>query len=355
VGVYLTDQKIIDTRSSFHELLNHVFSQNKELYLEYGKIEYPHLKTYFLESNYPEDYDFSRNIPKEYKLYKSNEEDFYRLANKENKNAGFLDTSRGRIWQFFSLEKSEKSDSFVKKWADNTINLDRCWQSNDTLKKYETEYTFRGIGIKFDDIFTDYKDRNSLSLKLWTKRGLSEIEDQLYQLVKKEYYRTSTRIQEDDPEDKDPIFLNEIYYDGKVTTTFSKTPDHLFNFNRIFINKYVKLLEIIEDRRGVFGEPIEILFDRSIDIQKIANYFTTGKYPFRLLLVKHKEKDDFIGLHGLDLHTHQPISIDIGLDYIWINIPKITCGNAGIRIPTLLGFQILGKKEIVIGGEKLFV
>lgn len=354
VVALLPETKIIDNRSSLHEYLDLVFEQNKDMYQEYGELEFPYLKTYLIESNYPEDYNFSKEVPDGVKVIKTKDEGFYRFSSKENKNMGFLDLSRERIWQYYSLEKSEKSDAFIKTWVDGTINLDRCWQNNNVLNKYEKEYVFRGIGIVYDDLFTESNKRNRLSLKLWTQRDLSDYEHKIYSLVRQNYRRRSTRIQDLDSEDNTSNFLNEIYFDGKITSTYAKSSEYIFEFNNKVIDRYLNILNIIEERRGIFGDPIEIIFKNKIDIKRIYEFFNSGKLPFRLMLLKLKEKIDFVSMYGLDLHTHQPIGIDVGEDYIWINIPKKTCGNSGTRIPTLLGFSIEGKEEITIGGELLF-
>jgi len=145
-----------------------------------------------------------------------------------------------------------------------------------------------------------------------------------------------------------------MYYDGKITTTYAKSPYHVVNkFPNNLIKNYLEILKKIENKRGVFGGPIELKFDGDIPIQKMVEFFKSGKLPFRLWLTPIERKDDFVRMYGVDLHTGDNIGLDIGTNHIWINIPKGTCGNAGLRIPTLLSFAFPYNIKLLLEGSDL--
>lgn len=355
------DKKINDKETLF-EVVDHIIDKNHEKYSEFGRWEHPHLKTYLIESNI-----IGNNIIERFsnidgmRMFETESEDFYRLGTKGEINSAFLDVSHGRIWKLHTFISSNDSDTLINKLVDSVPRLDYCWFSNQLLNTIQKEYKFRGIGVQYEDFFNETFDedtheilRNSLSFKMWNRGDFSKPEKELYALVNKHFSRNSIRVQE--LEEGHSNFLNELYYHGKITTTYAKNSNDIINkFPNSLIKLYMSKLSLIEENRGVFGDPIEILFNEKIPIQKMVDYFKNGKLPFKLWLTTIKNRENFVNLYGVDLHTGDPIGLDIGEDFIWLNIPKSTCGNAGMRIPTLLSFSFPSSTQILLGGNELAI
>jgi len=347
--------KKVKSREDFFQLVDYILEKNHEEYSNFGKWNSPHMKTYLIESNVSSPLEIKSSKAKDFK-FETIEEDFFSLSTPDQTNGGFLDTSKERIWKFFSLLKSSDADSIMNKWVDKSQNLDRCWFSNEFLEKIEKSYFFRGIGVQYENYFQNPSltddEKSKASFKLWSKGIVTEQEKKLYEVANNYFSRSSVRVQK--TEDGFSKFLNEIYFDGKVTTTFAKTPNDIINrFPNKIVNKYLDLLEKVEEQRGPFGSPVELIFEKEIPIEDIVSFFQKGKKPFRLWLTPIEKEKDFVRLFGVDLHTGQDIGLDLGTDHIWINIPKNTCGNAAFRIPTLLGFAFPFRIKTYLEGEKL--
>lgn len=341
--------EIIDDRQQFLECTNDILENNRNRYLKYNKLSKPQIKTYLVESNT----DISKLIlPEGYKIQKTESQDFFRLNTEKIENAGFVETSRQRIWKIYSMMDSKKSDDFIRKLVNNTRKLDNCWYTNQQFDAIEKKFDFRGLGIKYENFFPDDDEtKNKLSLKMWTKGELLDYEEEIYNFTKKHFSKRSMRIQKK-YEDEDR-FLNSLYYYGKITTTHASNAEELLNFPNQLIDDYISLLKKIEENRGMLGSPVELIFEKNLPIKKMVEFFKMGKNPFKLWLTPIELKDDFVRLYGIDLHTEQKIGIDIGKKHIWINIPNNTCGNAGLRIPTLLSFSFPYKIKIKLSGEDL--
>lgn len=348
----MRDEKKIEGRQDFLNLIDYILENNHKKYSEFGKWNNPQIKTYLIESNVSSETINNQENFCNFIIKKTRDKNFYRISSKNFRNAGFLETSNNRIWKFFSPVVSDISDRIVTELVDNTIYLDRCWHTNQQLEKLELSYKFRGIGISYTDFFEKNKDeRSGISLKLWTKGALKKHEKEIYEFVENKFARRSTRIQE--IIDGKSIFLKEVFFNGKITTTFAKSPEEIINFSTNLQQNYIDILKKIENERGVFGSPVELLFKEKLPIDKIVNYFKSGKNPFRLWLSPIEKKENFVRLFGVDLHTGEKIGLDIGEDFIWINIPKKTCGNAGLRIPTILCSSFPYRVQLKLGGEEL--
>lgn len=113
---------------------------------------------------------------------------------------------------------------------------------------------------------------------------------------------------------------------------------------------------MIEENRGIWGGLIKIKLPKPIPEEKIDSLlalFRKGQNPFRLWMMEIERTKKIYRLYGVDLHTGQKIGLDITEDFIWINLGsgKDDCGNAALRISSLLNSNVLGSAELWVGGE----
>ncbi len=345
-------EKAINSREEYFSVLEDILEKNYESYEMYGKWKRPHIKNYLIERN--EQFDIKKVKENGYKILETEDRGFFRIKNNESENFGFLETERDeRIWRFSSFAPSYYSDSFVEKWVTSTRYLDRSWFINSTLATLEKRYIFRGIGLDFYDSLGDAAERNRFSLKMWTSGELEEYQDKILQLLKDKFSRRSLRLQEMEEERSKHLF--EVYSNGKVTTTFAKNPTYIMNILSDLITRYKKSLELIEENRGIWGGLIEIRLSEPIPESKLdslLSFFRKGQNPFRLWMTELEKTEKIHRIYGVDLHTGQKIGLDITKDSIWINMGsgKDDCGNAALRISSLLNSYVLGSAELYVGG-----
>jgi hypothetical protein len=89
----------------------------------------------------------------------------------------------------------------------------------------------------------------------------------------------------------------------------------------------------VENRTLIEGQAFELILDRQIDdLDHFLTLLVTGTLPFRLWGLKNLVFNNMRQVVAVDLHTGDPIDLEITPSTIRIYLPKGACGNTVLRL-----------------------
>jgi hypothetical protein len=342
--------QIIASRNELHKLMEKTINTNLRSMEERGEYAEYAVKTNIIEANCKiEDIPtkiFEYNI----ELKKTLDKFLYvMIIKRENKSfVLYLDTFFSRFWKLYNIEESSVIDRFIDQFANNILRIDSLWMPHQMLNELEKGLKNVGFSIRFKQEVLNEEELSEeeisqLSMRLWSKG--SKPSNEIVTLLEKNGFpttKTSTRLlNETDNEIK---FLDEVYYDGKITVSKGTDIEEHVQFVDHIIDEYAKKMIMIEAERmylepkdiglKVHGNPFELKFSKNQSIEKLAVKLTNSTKPFRIWGVVHDKDEDFLRIAGVDTHTGDKFDIDLMPDYGRIYLPKNACGNLIFRLYT---------------------
>jgi hypothetical protein len=343
---------MISSRSELHTLLEKRINSNlqsMEERGEYAESEFA-VKTNIIESNC-----LISEVPLSFSDYKvelkpTQDKFLYVMIVKKGTEiiTLYLDTFFKRFWKLYNIEDSFTINRFIDQFTNNLSKMDSLWMPHQMLNTFEKSYTNVGFSIKFkqeilkDEELSD-EDVSQLAMRLWSKgskptKGLiTLLEDNNYPTTK-----TSTRLL--NVKDDEIKFLDEVFYDGKVTVSKGTDIEEHIQFVDNIIDAYSDKMNNIEGNRMYlesslggfknYGYPFELKFSKSQSIEKVSEKLINSTKPFRLWGVVHDRDDEFLRIAGVDTHTGDKFNMDLMPDYARVYLPKNACGNLIFRLYT---------------------
>lgn len=341
---------MISSRAQLHKLLEKTININLRSMEERGEYAEYAVKTNIIESNCS-----IEDIPKSFGDYsfelKPTQDKFlYVMIVRKGteKIILYLDTFFKRFWKLYNIEESLTVNNFISQFTNNLLKVDSLWMPHQMLNILEKDYLNIGFSIKFkQEILEDEElsedDISQLTMRLWSKGSLPT--KNLITLLQEHNYpttKTSTRLL--NKKDDEIKFLDEVFYDGKVTVTKGTDIEEHIQFVDNIIDIYSEKMTQIEDNRmylesslGGFknnGYPFEIKFSKIQSIERVSEKLINSTSPFRLWGVIHDKYDDFLRIAGVDTHTGDKFNMDLMPDYVRVYLPKEACGNVIFRLYT---------------------
>ncbi len=341
---------MITSRAELHKLMEKTININLQSMEERGEYAEYAVKTNIIESNCS-----VKDIPLSFSDYtielKSTQDKFlYVMTVKKGteKIVLYLDTFFKRFWKLYNIEESLTINRFIDQFTNSLLKVDSLWMPHQMLNSLEKDYINVGFSIKFkQEILKDEElsenDISQLTMRLWSKGSMPT--KGLINLLEENNYpttKTSTRLL--NKTDDEIKFLDEVFYDGKVTVSKgTDIEEHIFFVDSIIDNYSEKMVQIeknrmyLESSLGGFknqGYPFEIKFSKNQSIEKVSEKLINSTSPFRLWGVVHDKYDDFLRIAGVDTHTGDKFNMDLMPDYARIYLPKDACGNMIFRLYT---------------------
>jgi len=318
--------------------------EEREEYAEYA------VKTNIIESNCGLD-----EIPKKFLGYSIEIRStvdkylYVLIVRSNNKNFTlYLDTINKRFWKIHNIEKSETVDAFLNQFSNQLHKIDTLWMPHQMLETLEEDYINVGFSIKYkqeileEDDLSD-EEVSQLSMRLWSK-GSKPSKGIIHLLETNGYPTTKTSTRLLNICDDELRFLDEAYYDGKITVIKGTDIEEHIHFVNDVILTYSDIMNRIERNRmclvssanefEIIGAPFEFEFSKEQDIEKLAEKLTNSTKPFRTWGVVHDVENDFLRIAGVDTHTGDKFDMDLMPDYARIYLPKDACGNLIFRLYT---------------------
>lgn len=256
-----------------------------------------------------------------------------------------------RVWAVFSIMKVDYFKKMMKTWLRNNLYLDNCWLSYHSFNKVKKEMNWdeRGIGIRYNNAFSDEVNPSNFSIKAWY--GLDSSINEILDLARDKFSVSSMRLRSYDGD----LTQSEWYTNGRITFNASDDIDSiLYSINHIS-DDYYKMLEDATKRRNADHSFFEFNFKKEIDLKKYEENVKKGKTNLQLWMVKTEDNGDFIRFQGVDTHTWDRILLDLGQDYAYMTIPGKGCVNAAPRLVTIQGEEVSGKTTVFYDGDEVFV
>jgi hypothetical protein len=127
-----------------------------------------------------------------------------------------------------------------------------------------------------------------------------------------------------------------------ITAAGVSSEDHV-SFVEIIRKVYRNLIEdvernsigmkTVEGRTLLEGQAFDLVLHRQIDdLERFTDMILDSKMPFRLWGLKNKVLPNMQKVVAVDLHTGDPIDLEITPSLIRIYLPKKSCGNSVLRL-----------------------
>ena len=260
----------------------------------------------------------------------------------------YLDSFFKRFWKLYSIEESHTINRFIDHFSNNLLRIDSLWMPHQMLNNLEQDYINTGFSIKFkqevlkeEELTED--DISRLTLRLWSKG--SRPPQKIVELLKDNDYpvtKTSTRLLH--MRDEELKFLDEVFYDGKVTISKGTDIEEHIHFVNSIIDAYTEKMARVENNRMCLepsqegfkssGHPFEMKFSKNQDMKTLSEKIVNSTKPFRLWGVVHDCDDDFLRIAGVDTHTGDKFDMDLMPEYARVYLPENACGNMIFRLYT---------------------
>lgn len=164
----------------------------------------------------------------------------------------------------------------------------------------------------------------------------------------------------DEPSD---VIVNSIYSKGKLVGKGTSIAGHLFTVASL-LDGYRNVIRSIEQEFAIGwvpaggglvhnGEPFVFRFPNDVAIVDLASFVESvfsSSLPFRLFGIPHRASDDRIDVEAIDLHTGDPLSFEIGRDWMRVFLPRGSCGNIIARLYTNLLHAMSAEIALTVGG-----
>jgi hypothetical protein len=341
---------MIASREQLHIKMEKTIDRNLRSMDERGEYADYAVKTNIIEANCKvEDIPtFFSNYSVEFKQTK--DRFLYVMIIRENSNRFtlYLDSFFGRFWKLYSIVESLTISRFIDHFTHNLLKVDSLWMPHQMLDEFEKDYLNIGFSIKFkQEVLTEEElsedDISQLTMRLWSKG--SKPSQKIVDLLQEHGYpvtKTSTRLL--NIADDEIKFLDEVYYDGKVTISKGTDIEEHIQFVDSIIDTYAETMTRIENNRmylelseGGFkssGHPFELKFSKEQNIETLSEKIINSTRPFRLWGMVHDQDENFLRVTGVDTHTGDKFDMDLMPDYIRVYLPKNACGNLIFRLYT---------------------
>ncbi len=210
------------------------------------------------------------------------------------------------------------------------------------------------------------------SLRGWSKFSMEVAEDtsvewEYDQLISQEIFRGRTAldkvqfriVDEDNPSHQ---IVNGVYSYGKLVGYGTSVGLHFLTIDSV-IAAYARVINRIEEEFAIGwvrtstghvlkGEPFIVHFPPSIEIVNLTAFaeslFRSVK-PFRLFGIPHSSSNDRIDIEAIDLHTGDPLSVELTSEWMRIYLPRGSCGNIIARLFTNLQHSLSSDVRLSVG------
>ena len=342
---------MIQSRSELHELMGKTINSNLQSLNERGEYAEYAVKTNIIEANCKID-----EIPRKFSNYEieeiktTHDKFLYVLIvrYKDERLTLYVDTIQGRFWKVYSIEESIALKNFIEQFTNTLLNIDSLWMPHQMIDNIESNYTNVGFSIKFkQEVLTEEQlsedEISQLTMRLWSNGSKPALE--LVKILNEKNYpvtKTSTRLL--NKQGDEVRFLDEVFYDGKITVSKGMgIEDHIQLVDNI-IGIYREKMDMIEEDQMSLeltkgglkanGYPFEIKFSRAQNVNILAERLISPIKPFRTWGLIHNAEDEFLRIAGVDTHTGDKFDLDIMPDYARLYLPKGACGNLIFRLYT---------------------
>lgn len=283
----------------------------------------------------------------------------------EGRRANFyLDATDKRFLVLYTNDLAEVTDKLYHRLVQSTTNkFDKVWLPTEVLSEISkiSGNIFRGFGLRFTDRFSPEQAEEPINELSMTFAGTSS-EEALDALSERETLRRSIsysmiKVRRGNSQG---FVTNEIRFNGRLITKSGDSIDDHVSHVEMVRKIYKDLIEEIErnsigtkkvgDRTLIEGQAFDLVLDRQIeDLDQFTDRLLRPN-PFRLWGLRNKVFKNMRQVVAVDLHTGDPIDLEIAPSFIRIYLPRGACGNTVLRL--YVNLQHAFDSAIRFNGEK---
>jgi hypothetical protein len=307
------------------------------------------LKSYMMEVNCGKPFTFATTFIKSMKTEtKLPEVSILDLEYSDSRARFYVDASDKRFWILHTNELAETANRLFRRLVFSPdASFDRAWLPIEMMRRIAKlpGSLFRGFGLKYEDLFglTSGEERSVEELRMRVS-GSSSM-DALEALQDKEKLRKAlsysmVRIRRGALQN---FVTGELGYDSRFIARAGSSIDNYVGLIEITRKIYREMVEAIErnslgvkeveNRTLVEGSAFDFTLEREIEeLESFTTILTSADPPFRLWGLKNKIAEDFYQIAGVDLHTGDPIDLEISPSSIRLYLHHGSCGNTVLRL-----------------------
>ena len=263
----------------------------------------------------------------------------------------YADVSDKRFHTLHTTARSDDAGRAVAAITDmDGLPLDRMWLSDSLLKalaKKAGSSALRGFGVKYAGGFLGESiPRNLEDLNLNINGSMAcEIDRHMRRnehLAGAIAYR-KIRLMRGNETDPYDYVHDDIDKEGYFAVKQGwSVQDHLYLVDETK-QLYADTIRGIEEFRlgssrqngrwVIKGKPLYFDFVNALpDVHNFTTKLFDSTRPFRLWGLESKLEDDYYNVVGMDLHTGDPISVEIAKDMMRVYLSEASCGNTVMRL-----------------------
>jgi hypothetical protein len=283
-----------------------------------------------------------------------------------NQSANFyLDATDPRFLLLYTNDVAEITDVLYNRLVQSTVNsFDKTWLPTEVQDQlaHLAGNVFRGFGLLFNDLFAHEERREEpidelrMSVSgVSSGRAFSALNAD--KTLKRSLCYSKIKVERGNGQN---FVADEVKYTGRIITKAGQSIDDHVSLVEIVRKIYRTLIEKIEQnsigtrqvegRTLIEGQAFELILDRKIeDLDKFAGRLLLST-TFRLWGIVNKISADMRQIAAVDLHTGDPINLEITPALIRIYLPKGSCGNTILRL--YVNLQHYFDSAIRFNGEK---
>ena len=326
------------------------------------------VKTYLVEAHMPEDASgsdiesfvnslSSTKLPRkrQIRVSQSTDRTLYWLSTTIEREpvTVYLDVSNPRFWILHSANRSTSLDWLLDRLIKDQNTLDRGWLWPELLESLSSKGSCRGLSLDYDrrpvpDIdFESTESVEYLKLQLWGMQA-----NRVFHVLR-EAFPEATSLSKVKVkhwlsiDTQDEFAIDDIKYDGKITTRGTSFQSHLKLVTTLF-RQYANVVRRVEseyaltwtsdsERVALSGQALSFHFSTPIQyLDKFCEHVFSASLPFRLWGVPTKLADDFYRIAAVDLHAGCRLGFEVAPEYMRLYLPSNSCGNTIVRLYTNL-------------------
>ncbi|MBI2937161.1 MAG: hypothetical protein HYY22_03050 [Thaumarchaeota archaeon] len=271
-----------------------------------------------------------------------------RLSSSRSMFADFyLDRTDKRFWVLHTNSLAKHSNRLVNELVTHpTQNLDMVWMPTQLLNEIcgLQANRFNGFGIDFEDYFTP--EGEEAPVEEWRmKISGTKATKALSAINNENELRGSiawTRVQIIRG-DRWNFAKDDVGFNGRVSAKEGKSIDDHASLIDSIKDIYRKNIAHIEEQRiGVVerkghkymkGKAFNLVFRRKVSNPEFfLSRLLNNNEPFRLWGLKTKISEGYYQVDAIDLHTGDPLNLEMSPDLLRIYLPSEACGNTVLRL-----------------------